>query len=104
YYGQAAAPLILEHIDRIHDFFLQQNIPLKVFDASRVDGSRFPYTFLVEADDRLARAESLAETDEQKKRVTVARLSVWYLMLEEAFAGRIGSDNTLALPIEWHFK
>lgn len=95
YYG-GACEAILEYIDFTHDEFYSQEKQLGVYGGMEYDDR-----FINQADAILERAEAEAESPETKFRVDVARLSIWYLMLNREF-GRVG--QVLSLPLEWRFR
>lgn len=99
YYGEAASKAILEYIDLLHREFLSQDTRLSIRRTPPC--MMFTDEFLQAADQLLAEAEKQAETPEQKARVAVFRLPVWYEMLEKEFA----RHGVIAqLPTEWFFR
>ena len=95
YYGRGADG-VLEYIDFMHDEFYSQGKQLGVYG-----GMDYSDAFIAEADAILGRAEAKADTPETKSRVAVARLPIWYVMLNREF-GRVG--QVLALPLQWRFR
>jgi len=104
YYGEAG-PGVMEYVDLLHDYHFTQvdpayGNPLTCYGSPKYRHS-YDDEFVGKADAILARAEAAAKTDDEKQRVAVARLPIWYLMLTKEF-GREG--QVLALPVEWWFK
>ena len=98
YYGEAAAPLILQYLDEIH--------ANQLFSLRRrgrpVRGRTFSGSALRYANAMLAEAEAAAGTAVQKLRVAELRLQPWYFMVCEAFdaVGRL-----LRFPdTNWYFR
>jgi hypothetical protein len=96
YYGRGGEG-VLEYVRFLHDYFDRQNKPLKWNDASWTGGVVYDDDFLARADALLERAEAQAEAVEEKQRVAVVRLSIWYLMLEREF-GRVVARPQRATP------
>ncbi len=96
YYGRAA-PSVLQYVDLLHDYYEQQDRPLRWNDASRADGVVYDDDFVQQADDILAQGEMLAQTAAQKHRVAVARMPFWYMVVMKAL-GELsrGGATTLA--------
>jgi len=59
------------------------------------------YIFISTADAILRRAYLEAQKTEERHRVEVVRLPIWYLILQRAFS-RVG--KVISLPVQWHFK
>jgi hypothetical protein len=95
YYGKASKE-ILEYIQLSQATFYAQKKPLTCSGGMNFDDS-----FIMNADAILSRAEASADTPETKQRVAVARLPIWYVMLQKEF-GRTG--KVVSLPVEWSFK
>jgi hypothetical protein len=89
YYGKGA-PQVLEYIHYLNDDFR------KVRQASE-----FPDAFVAKANALLGEAETLADTPETKQRVATARLPIWKMMFERAWAN-VGKLSDL--PTTWRFR
>ncbi len=96
YYG-AGATEFLNYLQFTRNWFLEQ-APAPLLCQGRLTYSD---AFLEEADAILERAEQAATTAETKFRVAVARLPVWYQILQKQFsdAGKLAQ-----LPGEWSFR
>jgi len=104
YYGNGGRA-VMEYVDFLHDYHSGRVDPdhgnlLTCYGSPKYRHS-YDDGFVAEAEAILARAEAAARTKDEKARVAVARLPVWYLMLTKEF-GREG--NVLSLPVEWWFK
>lgn len=96
YYGDGAEDM-LEYLQFSRDYFLSlAPTPLLCQD-------KLPYSdsFLKEANAILERAEQAASTEETKFRIAVARLPVWYQILQRQFEG---TGKIAELPDEWNFR
>ncbi len=101
-YGPAAKH-ILQYVDTIDRHARAQNKTLLWTDGTRVDNIVYEYPFVLEMNALLQAAEDAAPDAATKERIVREhRLATWYLMLEKALAGEVGSAITL--PTEWRFK
>lgn len=78
YYGNAAGPII-SYIELLHRHVREKNFHAHIYDPPTA-----PYLndeFLEEAEQLFDEAEQLAENDEIRFRVQVARLPIWYVKL-----------------------
>ncbi len=78
YYGKAA-PKILAYLDNIHRPVREQGKHIHIFD--RPTSSYLGEDVLLTGQRLLDEAEQLAENDEVRFRVQVARLPVWYVLI-----------------------
>ncbi len=78
YYGKAA-PKILAYLDNIHRPVREQGKHIHIFD--RPTSSYLGEEVLLTGQRLLDEAEQLAENDEVRFRVQVARLPVWYVLI-----------------------
>ena len=104
YYGKGGAK-VLEYIDLIHDYHYNvvdrnHDNPLTLRGAPPY---RHAYTpeFIDKADKILYDAEALAETKQEKLRVAVMHMPMWYLRLSRAMNTE---RQVSAFPTVWRFK
>ncbi|MBQ6599521.1 MAG: DUF4838 domain-containing protein [Lentisphaeria bacterium] len=104
YYGKGGGK-VLEYIDMLHDYHYNvvdrnRDNPLTLRGAPPY---RHAYTieFITKADKILYDAEKLAETKQEKLRVAVMHMPMWYLRLTRAMNTE---RQVLAFPSVWRFK
>jgi hypothetical protein len=97
YYG-AAAPMVRGYLQ-----LLEQQVRNGTTHAHIFDRPQAPYlndAFLSQADQLLIEAEEAALTDDQRFRVQVSRLPIWYVMLATGRARDDARTNLLQLFLE----
>jgi Domain of unknown function (DUF4838)/Glycosyl hydrolase family 67 N-terminus len=91
YYGKAA-PKILDYLDTIHRPVREQGLHIHIFD--RPTSAYLNEDVMNAAEKILDEAEQLAENDDIRFRVQVARLPVWYVKIA---AHRVTGDAKIEL-------